>query len=82
MPAPPPPAPSAPAPLEFKGQPLVLPLHCTEEDIIALGLTCSEDERCPVYLDLTDIEAAGTKIFVTGNLHTDSVTSFSILLGK
>jgi photosystem II stability/assembly factor-like uncharacterized protein len=61
---------------------MVLPLRCTEEDVTALGLTCSEEEPCPVFLDLTTVESAGTRIFVEGNLHSASVTMFSVLLAS
>jgi delta 1-pyrroline-5-carboxylate dehydrogenase len=36
----------------------------------AAGLGCSEEDPCPVYLELANVEAVGNKIFVTGNLHT------------
>ena len=76
----PPPAPQAPPPLEYSGKPIQLPLACGDEDIRAAGLTCTEDDPCPVYLELNNIDAAGTRIVAAGNLHTDNVTLFSVLL--
>jgi len=56
--------------------------ECTEADIQAAGLGCSEDDPCPVYLELSNVDAIGNKIFVTGNLHTPMATLHSILLGS
>ncbi len=81
---PPPGTPAAPAPppLEYTGKPIVLPLECTADDIAALGLTCSQDEPCPVFLELTGSLAAGDRIWLAGNLHDAAVTMFSILLAS
>lgn len=59
-----------------------LEAKCGHEDVLRLGLTCSHEEPCPVYLELTDIEAVGNKLFVSGNLHTASSTLESVLLGS
>lgn len=77
-------SPALPAPppiLENNGKPIVLPFACTAEDMQAAGLTCSEEDPCPVYLELTGVEPVGSRIFAAGNLHTQTVTLFSILLG-
>jgi hypothetical protein len=71
-----------PAVLEYSGKPLVLSSRCTSEDLDALGLTCSDEEPCKVFLELAAVEAAGPRIFVSGNLHEASVTMFSILLAS
>jgi hypothetical protein len=55
---------------------------CTDEDVEALGLTCSEDEPCPVFLELAAVEASGSALFLTGNLHTVNVTIFGLLLSS
>lgn len=79
----PPAVPAGPPPvLENTGRPIVLPFGCTVEDIQALGLACTEDEPCPVYLELTGVESVGSRIFTAGNLHTQTVTLFSVLLGS
>ena len=68
--------------LEYAGKPLVLPFKCTEEDIQLAGLTCSEDDPCPIYLELAAVGATGSKIVVAGNLHSAAVTMFSTLLAS
>ncbi len=62
------------------GKPMVVPFHCTDDDIAQAGLTCSDDAPCPVYVDLTAVAALGAKIFVTGNLHAESAPLYSVLL--
>jgi photosystem II stability/assembly factor-like uncharacterized protein len=59
-----------------------LPLACTFEDIQAAGLACTQEDPCPVYLELTAVEAVGTRLFAAGNLHTETLTLFSTLLGS
>jgi photosystem II stability/assembly factor-like uncharacterized protein len=61
---------------------MVLPFQCSAEDVQAAGLACSDEEPCPVYLELTAVESAGGRIFAGGNLHTETVTLFSTLLGS
>jgi photosystem II stability/assembly factor-like uncharacterized protein len=43
-------------------------------------LGCSEDDPCPIYLELANVEAIGNKIFLSGNLHTPTTTLYSVLL--
>ena len=62
------------------GDPMAVPFHCTDDDIAQAGLTCSPDAPCPVYVELTAVAAMGSKIFVTGNLHAESATLYSLLL--
>lgn len=69
-------------PLEYAGKPLQIPFQCTAEDIDAAGLTCTEDEPCPLYLELTAVESVGNKLFLAGNIHSDSTTLYSILLAS
>ena len=57
-----------------------IPFECTTDDSQAAALTCSEEAPCPVFLELSGVEAAGNRIFVTGNLHTANATLDSILL--
>lgn len=73
---------SAQTPLENKGQPMRVIYDCAAGDTQAAGLACSEDDPCPVYLELANVEAVGNKIFVTGNLHTPVATLDSILLAS
>src|SRR5260370_40542807 len=63
-------APAAPPVLENTGKPMVVPFHCTEEDIHSAGLTCSEQDPCPVYLEPAAEESTGIRVFTPGNIHT------------
>jgi hypothetical protein len=63
------------------GAPLVVPFHCTEQDIQGAGLSCSEEEPCPVYLEVASIASSGLRIFAVGNIHTATATLYSVLLG-
>jgi hypothetical protein len=67
-------------PLQNSGKPMRVLYECTPADTQAAGLGCSDEDPCPVYLELSNVEAAGAKIFVTGNLHTPMATLYSILL--
>ena len=79
----PPPTPPAPPPvLENSGKPMLLPFQCTDEDIQLSGLTCSEEDPCPIYLELSAVDGAGRRLLVAGNLHTSAVTVFSTLLAS
>jgi photosystem II stability/assembly factor-like uncharacterized protein len=53
---------------------------CTPEDEDTFGLTCSEDDPCPVFLELNAAESNGASLFVTGDLHTQNATMFGLLL--
>lgn len=77
--------PAAPAPvvLQNNGKPILVPFECTDEDIHAAGLSCSDDEPCGVFLELTAAAAsAGGRIFALGNIHTEAVTLYSVLLSS
>lgn len=66
-----------------QGPPLQqLKFTCTHEDVDALGLSCSEEEPCPVFLELTSVESIGARLFVAGNFHTERNTLYSILLSS
>jgi hypothetical protein len=73
---------SAQTPLDNTGKPLRVPFECTAADTDAAGLGCSEEEPCPVFLELSSVEAAGNKLFLAGNLHTSTTTLYSILLAS
>jgi hypothetical protein len=77
------PPPTAPAPLfQNEGKPITLPFECTGEDIQWAGMTCSEDEPCPIYLELSIAEGVGSHILTAGNIHSDTVTLYSVLLSS
>lgn len=73
--------PVAPAVLENTGKPMLVPFRCTEADVRSAGLTCSEQDPCPVYLELAAVVSTGIRIFAAGNLHTATATLYTILLG-
>lgn len=66
--------------MENTGKPMRVPFECTEADTQAAALNCSEAEPCAVFLELSNVEAVGNKIFLTGNLHTATTTLYSVLL--
>src|SRR5580704_13978638 len=72
----------AQTPLENSGKPMHVVYECMAADTQAAGLGCSEEDPCPVYLELSNADAISGKIFVTGNLHTPMATLFSILLAS
>ena len=74
--------PAAPLVLENAGKPMLVPFRCTEEDIRSAGLGCSEQDPCPVYLELAAVESTGIRIFAAGNIHTASATLYTLLLGS
>jgi hypothetical protein len=79
-----PPAPvvSLPLTLVNDGKPITLPFQCTAEDLRWAGMACSEDDPCPIYLELSAAEGIGNHIFAAGNIHSDTVTLYSVLLGS
>ncbi len=64
------------------GGPIRVDYSCTPEDVIASGLNCTAESPCPVFLELTAVEAVGARLFVAGNLHTESTTLQTILLAS
>ena len=67
-------------PIRNTVEPMKIPFQCTDDDISQAGLTCSQESPCPVYVELTAVAALGSKLFATGNLHTESTTLYSLLL--
>jgi photosystem II stability/assembly factor-like uncharacterized protein len=68
--------------IENTGAPMRVPFQCSEEDIGAFGLICPSEHPCPIYLELAAVGSTSSRIFLTGNLHAESVTLFSILLAS
>jgi hypothetical protein len=62
------------------GEPLRASYACVDEDLQWAGVSCSEDEPCPVYLELSAIVPNGRRLFLAGNFHTNSATLSSVLL--
>lgn len=67
-------------PIRNTGEPMTVPFQCTDDDIAQAGLTCSNEAPCPVYVDLSSVASLGQKLFITGNLHTESAPLYSLLL--
>src|SRR5437870_950372 len=78
----PPPSPPAPPVFEYTGKPLSIPYQCTADDVQWAGLSCSEEDPCPIYLELTAVESVGNKTFAGGNIHSSTTTLYSVLLAS
>ena len=59
-----------------------VPFACTADDLEHFGLNCSAEQPCPIYADWNSVEAIGGRVFLTGNLHTESVTLYSVLFAS
>lgn len=81
-----PPAASAPPPekpiLVYAGKPLAVAFQCADDDMQWAGMSCSREEPCPVYLELSSLEVAGSSLFLSGNLHSAATTLYSIVLAS
>jgi hypothetical protein len=64
------------------GKPMPVPFQCTDDDMQWAGMSCTEEQPCPVYLELSAMETVGNRIILAGNIHTESVTLYSVLLGS
>lgn len=62
------------------GEPMKVRFTCGEEELAAAGMSCSDDDPCPVYLELSGVSAVGKKLSLAGNLHGPSATLDSVLL--
>src|SRR5579863_9528099 len=62
------------------GEPMRVAYDCPEEDLQWAGMSCTDDEPCAIYLELSAVVPDGRKIFVAGNLHGNSATLSSVLL--
>ena len=74
--------PAEPPILQNTGKPMLLDFHCTDDDIQQFGLSCTEDEPCPIYLELVAFETVGNQLFAAGNIHTRINTLYSVLLSS
>lgn len=62
--------------------PVKIDYACPAEDIDSFGLSCSSEDPCAVFLELSAVEAVGATVFLAGNLHTQSATLYSVLLAS
>lgn len=61
-------------------KPVVITATCSPETVQNLSLACTAEDPCPLFLELASAEQVGTRIVVTGNIHTGATTLESILL--
>jgi len=73
---------SAPVTIENRGKPMEVPFACSADDVQWGGLSCSDDQPCPVFLELAAADAAGSRVVVSGNFHTEAVTLYSVVLAS
>jgi hypothetical protein len=66
--------------LSNHGEPMQVPYACAEEDLQWAGMSCTDGEPCPIYLELNSVVPDGKKIVVAGDLHSSSATIGSVLL--
>src|ERR1700733_2817217 len=66
--------------LSNHGEPMQVAYACAEEDLQWAGMSCTDDEPCPIYLELNSVVPDGKKIVVAGDLHSGSATIGSVLL--
>jgi hypothetical protein len=69
-------------PLRNTGKPMTVEYHCSLEDIQFAGLSCTLDDPCPIYRDLSAVEAVGNRLFLAGNIHSPTATLYSVLLAS
>ena len=62
--------------------PVKIEYACPAEDIESFGLSCSSEDPCAVFLELSSVEAIGATVFLAGNLHTQSATLYAVLLAS
>jgi hypothetical protein len=60
--------------------PVKIEYACPPADIESFGLSCSSEDPCPVFLELSSVDAVGPTVFLAGNLHTQSSTLYAVLL--
>ena len=73
---------SAQTALVNDGKPMRVAFQCSADDMNAAGLTCPPEQPCPVYLELNGFQAAGQRLFASGDLHTRTATLYSVLLAS
>jgi hypothetical protein len=61
-------------------EPFRVAFACAEDDLQSAGMSCTDEDPCPIYLELSSIARDGRNLFAAGNLHSTSATIASILL--
>ena len=63
-------------------EPVRIPFGCSEAELQTAGLLCTEEEPCPIYLEINAIAPAGKRVFLGGDIHATSSTIASVLLSS
>lgn len=71
-----------PPPLHNDGKPMVVAFTCTDDDMQWAGMSCSEEQPCPVYLEISAMETVGNRLILLGNIHTEATTLYSLLMSS
>ncbi len=53
---------------------------CTAEDVDSFGLTCSEEQPCAVFFEVSAVDSIGSQVLVAGDIHTATTTLYGVLL--
>jgi hypothetical protein len=64
----------------FAQAPVHVDYTCPAEDIETFGLTCSEDRPCPIFFEVSSVDAFGSRLFVAGDIHTATTTLYGVLM--
>jgi len=64
----------------FAQAPVKVEYACPPEDIESFGMSCSGEDPCAVFLELSAVDLTGGRWFAAGNLHTESTTLYGVLL--
>ncbi len=60
------------------------PVHvdytCTPEDVESFGLTCSEEQPCALFFEVSAVDSIASQVFVAGDIHTATTTLYGVLL--
>ncbi len=59
-----------------------VPFQCTDDDMQWAGMSCTEEEPCPVYLEISAVEPVGNRIVALANIHNESITLYSAVLAS
>src|SRR5437899_4574807 len=62
--------------------PVKVEFACSPQDLDSFGISCSPEDPCPIFLELSSVDAVGARLFLSGNLHTASTTLYAVLLSS
>jgi hypothetical protein len=74
--------PQAPPVLRNTGKPMLVPFQCTDDDMEWAGMSCTEEDPCPVYLEVSAVETIGNRIIALANIHSEATTLYSLLMAS